>query len=149
MDTERRGKDFEFKGVPPGDYTLLITAIGYEPLEMPLSLAARESRNLGMIPMKKATGAAHFLLNDRNAPTNEHGYLLTLYTEQGDVLEYRTNPGESAHVTITGLREGRWWYRAERKMPGGALRSTQRDQSFFVRRDQKSEVEVDLTWRFK
>ncbi len=149
MDTECRSRDFKFKHVPAGDYILLVTAIGYEPLEMPLALAPGENRNLGLIPMKKATGSAHFYLNDRNQETNEHGYLLTLYTTQGDVLEYKTDPGESAHVTITSLCEGTWWYRAERRMAGGSLRSVNSDLSFVVNRDQKTEVEVDLTWRFE
>lgn len=147
--TKEPAADIQITDVPAGEYSLVLTAPGCERVEMELAVAAGQVLDLGRIEIKKATGMVSFTLNDRNKKTTEYGYLLTVYTRLGEVLEVKTNPGDSSRVRIGGLGAGTWYYRVERKMGGGRLRAVGNDESFEVQPGEEARVEVDLTWRYE
>ena len=146
QDTVKGVKSFEFAELHPGEYHLTLTAPGYEPFKIQLVLRAGETRDLGRIKMKPATGSATFHLNDRNQDTTRYGYLLTVYSRRGEMFSRKTEPGDSAWLRIERLGMGVWHYRTERRMEGGGLRSVESDLSFTVRRDQDTRVQVNLIW---
>ncbi len=146
LDSRRRVKAVEFSELHAGEYVLTLTAPGFEPCKIPLVLAAGETRDLGVIEMEQATGSATFHLNDNNQDTTRHGYLLTLYTRNGEHFSRKTPPGGPALLHIEGLGAGTWHYRAERRLEDGALRSVNNDLSFEIKRDQHTGVKVNLIW---
>ena len=147
-DTGQLTRKIEFQNVPAGKYRLVLTAPGFETLETTLNLAPATILDLGDITLQPASGAVRFYLNDGDQDTTRHGYLLTLYTRTGALLDYKTTPGESAFAKIRDLSSGTWYYRAERRMAGGGLRAVGADQSFEIKPGQTTQVEVDLNWPF-
>ncbi|MEN8149414.1 MAG: carboxypeptidase-like regulatory domain-containing protein [Planctomycetota bacterium] len=152
-------REFDFEGLPAGDYRLRILAAGYETVDEKIRLKAGETRDCGRIDLVPATGKIRVTITDRkdDPESLEFPYVVRIYEVDGHSFAKEVGPGADRSVEFTDLPAGSWMWRVERVMSGrepprgGLTHATRRigwDHAIPLAAGETKAVESDCTWRF-
>jgi hypothetical protein len=140
---------FDLRGIPPGEYVLLISGKRVETFVRVLTLTAGEDRDLGLLEIEEAQGAVSVVVRDREGDL-EYGYVVTLYSGTGLTMSREVGPGPDVTARFDPLPTGRYRYRVERLLDGRRhRRHVGWDRPVEVEKGGEKTVEADCTWRFE